>query len=407
VDRDIVRGSLDKSLRVIISGTPLLGQLTGIGHYTRQLVTALQTYNLLEELKLWGDVSFIDPAAVLLPNLPESGVEPPQKVTLVKGLKRAVRATASRSYSASRAYALLTEQVATQRLGPYASTHLYHSPNFVLPRYEGPTVVTIHDLSVLRFPQFHRRQMVEICERGIVRAVEEGAHLIADAEVVRQEIMAQFAVPEHRVTAVHLAPDARCRPRSVDDCRGVLEAFGLAYRGFFLCVGTIEPRKNLLRIVEAYRAGRQEGLFNWPLVIVGAPGWKSVDEHRAIETLCADGMAMYLRYLDDAKLHQLYAATGLLVFPSLYEGFGLPAIEAQASGSRVLTSRGSAMEEFVGPSALLVDPLDTESIKNGLHEAFDNSSVAAEPDLVSRNWQEVAAETVAVYRKSLLAPIPK
>ncbi|MEK9654816.1 MAG: glycosyltransferase, partial [Halieaceae bacterium] len=157
-----------------------------------------------------------------------------------------------------------------------------------------------------------------------------------------------------------------------------------------------------LRTVEAYRAGRQEGLFNWPLVIVGAPGWKSEKEHQAIDALCADGMAMYLRYLDDATLHQLYAATGSLVFPSLYEGFGLPAIEAQASGSRVLTSRGSAMEEFVDPSALLVDPLDTDEIKRGLHEAFANTSIATVADAVSRTWREVAVETAAVYRRSAL-----
>ena len=402
MDRDGAHGIVDKPMRAIVGGTPLLGQLTGIGHYTRQLVTALQTQHLLEELKLWGDVSFIDPATVLSPSPTQSAVVPSENGSLVTTLRRAVRATASRSYSASRVYARITEHVAARRLAPYTLTHLYHSPNFILPQYEGPKVVTIHDLSVLRFPEFHRRQMVEMCERGILRAVEEGAYIITDAEIVRREIIAQFAVPEQRVSTVHLAPDARCRPRTADECRDVLDALGLTYRGFFLCVGTIEPRKNLLRTVEAYRAGRQEGLFNWPLVIVGAPGWKSEKEHQAIDALCADGMAMYLRYLDDATLHQLYAATGLLVFPSLYEGFGLPAIEAQASGSRVLTSRGSAMEEFVDPSALLVDPLDTDEIKRGLHEAFANASAATVADAASRTWREVAVETAEVYRRSVL-----
>ena len=402
MDRDGAHGSSDKPIRVIIGGTPLLGRLTGIGHYTRQLVTALQTQNLLGELKLWGDVSFMNPATVLSSSPSESDIAPSENGSLFTTLRRAVRATASRSYSASRLYARITEHVAARRLAPYTLTHLYHSPNFILPQYEGPKVVTIHDLSVLRFPEFHRRQMVEMCERGILRAVEEGAYIITDAEIVRREIIAQFAVPEQRVSTVHLAPDARCRPRTADECRGVLDTLGLTYRGFFLCVGTIEPRKNLLRTVEAYRAGRQEGLFNWPLVIVGAPGWKSEKEHQAIDALCADGMAMYLRYLDDATLHQLYAATGLLVFPSLYEGFGLPAIEAQASGSRVLTSRGSAMEECVGPSALLVDPLDTDEIKRGLHEAFANASAATVADAASRTWREVAVETAEVYRRSAL-----
>ncbi|MEL0138573.1 MAG: hypothetical protein VW806_13965, partial [Halieaceae bacterium] len=102
MDRDRAHGSSDKPIRVIIGGTPLLGQLTGIGHYTRQLVTALQTQNLLGELKLWGDVSFMNPDTVLSPSPSKSAVAPSENGSLVTALRRAVRATASRSYSASR-----------------------------------------------------------------------------------------------------------------------------------------------------------------------------------------------------------------------------------------------------------------------------------------------------------------
>ena len=170
-------------------------------------------------------------------------------------------------------------------------------------------------------------------------------------------------------------------------------------RAFFVVLGTIEPRKNLLRTFEAYRAGRQAGLFEWPLVVVGAPGWKSAREHEALNALCADGLAVYLRYLDDTSLHQLYSATGLLVFPSLYEGFGLPAIEAQASGSRVLTSRGSTMAEFANSSALLVDPEDTDAIRSGLHEGYAHLQSTV-TDKASRTWKQVAIETAAVYYKT-------
>ena len=391
---------LNTPLRLIMGGTPLLGRLTGIGHYTRQLLTALQTNQLLAELKLWGDVTFMDsnPASQLVPTGHEG--EPTESdYSAVAAIKRQIRARASRSYAASWVYSRIAERVASARLAPYADTHLYHAPNFILPPYQGPKVVTIHDLSVLRFPEFHRRQMVEMCERGIQRAVAEGAHVITDAELVRQELMDEFGLPEERVTAVHLAPDVRCRPRTADECRGVLERFALTYRGFFLCVGTVEPRKNLLRVFEAYRAGRQAGLFDWPLVVVGAPGWKSSREHEVLGALCADGLALYLRYLEDAALHQLYAAAGLLVFPSLYEGFGLPAIEAQASGSRVLTSRGSAMAEFVDASTLLVDPRDTDAITAGLHEGYA-SSPSTPVAVVRRTWQDVAAETVAVYQRA-------
>ena len=386
--------------RAIIGGTPLLGQLTGIGHYTRQLVTALQAHELLAELKLWADVSFIDSDVASPPSVGNDSDEPIEiSQPVFAAVKRSIRARAARSYAASWVYSRITDRVAAARLAPYAQTHLYHSPNFILPRYEGPKVVTIHDLSVLRFPEFHRRPMVELCERGIHRAVAEGAQIITDAQLVRKEVINQFGLPGDRVTAVHLAPDVRCRPRSAMECRSVLANFGLTYRSFYLCVGTIEPRKNLLRTFEAYRAGRQAGLFEWPLVVVGAPGWKSAREHEALDALCADGLAVYLRYLDDTSLHQLYSATGLLVFPSLYEGFGLPAIEAQASGSRVLISRGSTMAEFANSSALLVDPEDTDAIRSGLHEGYAHLQSTV-TDKASRTWEQVAIETAAVYYKT-------
>jgi alpha-1,3-rhamnosyl/mannosyltransferase len=254
---------------------------------------------------------------------------------------------------------------------------------------------------VLRYPDFHRRQMVEVCEAGIRRAIEEDAQIIVDSDVVRQELLAEFSLTDSKITTVPLAPDERCRPRSEAECLSTLRRFDLSYGGFFLCVGTVEPRKNLSRVFEAYRVGREQKLFNWPLVVVGGRGWKSASEHEALEHLCDRGWARYLHYLDDCTLHDLYAATGLLVFPSLYEGFGLPAVEAAASGSRVLTSSGSAMADCLGDFATLVDPLDVEAIKTGLHESSVTDANQDPPKVVERTWQEVAIETAAVYRKAL------
>ncbi len=391
------------SPRIILGGAPLLGQLTGIGHYTRQLISALLEHKLVADLKVWGDAGFIEPTTEVLTGQARSIL----RADAIPGranttIRQSLRSIASRSYFAVRAYSAITDRVAQTRLAPLASSHLYHSTNFILPRFDGAKVVTVHDLSVMKFPEFHRRQMVTMCEQGILRAIAEGAEIIVDSLQVQRELVVEFGLSEQRVTTIHLAPDPRCRPRSAAECRSVLDRFGLSYRGFFLCVGTIEPRKNLLRLFDAYRAGREGGLFDWPLVVVGAKGWKSSAEHAALGELCRNGYAHYLNYLDDATLHQLYASTGLLVFPSLYEGFGLPAIEAVASGSRVLTSRGSAMEEFVDPTALLVDPTSVEALTRNLQLAVEENEAWLPANLVARTWYQVALETRAVYRRAQL-----
>lgn len=413
------RSSASALPNVIIGGLPLLGRLTGIGHYTRQLVSALHAHQLVSRLRLWGDVSFIDDAAVLTDATIGTGTgadaetvarddesanvasTATEQCSSWSTWKQAIRQQAAKSYIAARWHARITGRVSAHRLKPFARDHVYHSPNFILPPYQGPKVITIHDLSVLRYPEFHRRQMVELCEAGIRRAVEEGAQIIVDSNVVRQELLAEFSLTDAKITTVPLAPDERCRPRSEAECRSTLRRFDLNYGGFFLCVGTIEPRKNLSRIFQAYRVGLEQKLFDWPLVVVGARGWKSASEHEALQHLCDRGWARYLHYLDDRTLHDLYAATGLLVFPSLYEGFGLPALEAAASRSRVMTSLGSAMAEFLGDFATLVDPLDVEAIKTGLHEGSVVDANQALPKVVERTWQEVATETAAVYQKAL------
>ena len=389
------RGSSDLP-NLILGGAPLLGDLTGIGYYTRHLAEALVEQQLLSDLKLWGDLGFLsDDVINRLPQLIPTAADSANKR---RTLGRALRRIASKSYTASLLYHSISGQAAAWRLAPYRETHVFHSPNFILPRYEGRNVITIHDLSVIRFPQFHRKQMVEMCERGIRRAIEAQANIVVDSDLVRQELVTQLGVKQELITTVHLAADDNCRPRGELECRAVLARWGLQYQSFFLSVGTIEPRKNLLRVFEAFRAGRQQKAFDWPLVVVGGPGWKSQKEHEALRALCADGLAIYLSYVDDVTLHLLYSAAGALVFPSLYEGFGLPVAEALASGCPVMTSRGSAMEEFAGQRVVLVDPMDSTALRDGMvlvsEDAPAGNRLAPEPE---RSWRDVAVETARVY----------
>jgi alpha-1,3-rhamnosyl/mannosyltransferase len=262
-------------------------------------------------------------------------------------------------------------------------------------------VATVHDLSVLKFPEFHRRQTVELCERGISDAISRGAHIITDSRVMEAEIQKEYALPSERISAIHLAPDPRCQPRTEAECSHVLRSLKLKYRSFFLSVGSIEPRKNLLRLLGAFRRGRAEGHFDWPLVVVGASGWKNDKEHEALHDLCRDGRAIYLKYVPDETLHLLYSAASALVYPSIYEGFGLPVAEALASGCPVITSAGTAMEEFSAGRATLVNPLDEDSIMHALRDrARQPSLTQPAATLYTRTWRDVAIATAAVYDRA-------
>ena len=247
--------------------------------------------------------------------------------------------------------------------------------------------------------------MVVLCEGGIHSAVEGKAHVITDSFHVRDELVNDFGVESSRVSTVHLAPDPRCRPRHESECRHALDALGLSHKAFFLSVGTIEPRKNLLRVFEAFRAGRRASHFDWPLIVVGASGWKSSREHEMLDELIKDGSARYLDYVTDDTLLTLYASAGALVFPSLYEGFGLPALEAAACGCPVITSERSAMAEFAPQQTLFVNPEDVSSISGALRAIPFSTEFGSGCDTgthaAARTWVDVARETSEVYQAAL------
>ena len=404
----MVPESPDGPLNVVLGGAPLLGRVTGIGRYTYELARALVASQIVDDLRLWGDLRFLDPG--ILKRDGPTGEEPTgladKNIRERPGsLAVSARVFASRSYYASMVHQYVSGSMAQRRLKPLAVSHLYHSPNFIMPHFDGARVMTIHDLSTIRFPQFHRKQMVALCEGGIHLALKGKAHVITDSFLVRDELVNDFGVDSSRISTVHLAPDPRCRPRHESECRQALDALGLRHKAFFLSVGTIEPRKNLLRVFEAFRAGRRASHFDWPLIVVGASGWKSSKEHEILDGLIKDGLALYLDYVTDDTLLNLYASAGALVFPSLYEGFGLPVLEAGACGCPVITSERSAMAEFAPEQTLFVNPEDVSSISGAL------KAIPSDPEFVSgfdagtqaaaRTWVDVAEETSEVYRAAL------
>ena len=402
----------EQQMRVVLGADPLFQRATGIGNYTRNLASNILALQLVDELMLYAHGAALpgERLASLVDSLKQSSQGQRSHPTSAStgGLLSILRGYLASQQWALRAYQSLMPLVDRARLHPYRDA-VFHSPNYLLPAFAGPTVVTIHDLSIQRYPQYHPAERVRFLDARINDAAAGATHVITDSTCVRTEILEHFAIDHDRVTAIPLAAGEEFRPRTEEGCRAVLQALKIHYKKFFFFASTIEPRKNLLRICAAYRALRETGKTDWPIIFVGGAGWKSEAEHEEIQALVRRGWAQYLGFVDAAILPILYSAAGALVFPSIYEGFGLPALEAQQSGTRVITSCGSAMAEFASEHDLLVEPLEVDSLIAGMASAVELESARGGQTLQSDgsglSWQNTARLTADVYKKVLGASL--
>jgi glycosyltransferase involved in cell wall biosynthesis len=257
-----------------------------------------------------------------------------------------------------------------------------HCPTHRAPvRSPVPLVVTFHDLAVLRHPETFNRWTRAYSRLALPRVAKAAGRLIAVSEFTKRELIDLLDVPEKKVRVI---PNAVGPP---------FEAQGDAAAGdYVLAVSTLEPRKNLPRLIEAYRRARLNGL---ELLVAGAPGWGGV----RVE---GEGIR-WLGEVQDDELARLYRGARCVAYVSLYEGFGLPVLEAMACGAPVVAGRNDAAEELAGGAAVLVDPLDPDAIAAGIAEAVARADELRAFGLERArafDWRDVARATLEVYREA-------
>jgi len=299
---------------------------------------------------------------------------------------------------------ILWEQLTQPRVLRQIEADLVHGPVFIGPLTAPcPVVTTIHDLSFLRFPHLFRpanRLYLTIMTRLSARRARR---LIAVSEHAASESVGLLGVPRKKITVVHHGVDAAFRPLPAADVAAFRERKGLPRR-FLLFVGTLEPRKNLPRLIEAF-ARICEGESK--LVLVGGRGWLYDDLFAKVEELDLSDAVLFPGYVSNQELPLWYNAATAFAYPSLYEGFGMPVTEAQACGTPVLTSNSSSLPEAAGEAALLVDPHDVGAIAAGLKQLLDDDALReqlGEQGLIHArtfNWTRTARETIQVYRQAV------
>ena len=287
---------------------------------------------------------------------------------------------------------------------------LYHSPYYLMPYRPGaPSVLTVYDVIPLRYPQFSSARSRLLFRLTTRLALHASQRVIAITENARQDFIAEFGLPADRITAIPLAADPVFRPQSSARVEAVRNKLQLPER-FVLYLGSNKPHKNLLGLVTAWgelvegRETKEEGLGGAELVIAGAWDPRYPEARQAADAM-GDAGIRWLGPVGDADLPALYAAATVFVFPSRFEGFGLPVIEAMACGTPVICSNVTALPEVAGGAAILIDPSDTSALARELDRVMGNEGLQVElrerglARAAQFSWERTASQTLEIYRQ--------
>ena len=272
--------------------------------------------------------------------------------------------------------------------------------------YRGPLVITVHDLGFLHVPESFPRALRLGLRVLVPRSMARAARVITDSEFARRDIVARYSVRPEKIVVIPLAADARFRPLAAAESAPVLARYGLR-PGFVFSQGRLNRRKNLERLLLAYARLRSGGAPDAPLVIGGKPDY-GVDQVLRRAKLSGDASGVrFVGLIPDADLPAFYSAAGCFVYPSLFEGFGLPLLEAMACATPVVTSDRTALPELVGDAGLLIDPESVDALAAAIARVLGDAALARE--LGARglersrrfSWREAARRTSQVYREAV------
>ena len=378
-----------RQARIAINALPLLLPRTGIGQYAYHVIRGMQARLVRPPALFYGydwDEAIRRPA-------------PPEPPTLVQQVKQRMPF----GYELAR----FLQQRAFDARVKRERFDLYHEPNFLAQRFDGPTVVTVHDISWVTHPETHPAERVRAMNKTMPRVVREARLLIADSESTRRDVIRHYSVPPERVRTVLLGVTGEFIPMDAASTRAALDRMGLEHGAYVLAVGTLEPRKNLATAIAAYAALPEALQARHPLAIAGMRGWGDQRLSPQAAALVAQGRIRLVGFVPQEDLPALYAGARVFVYPSLYEGFGLPPLEAMACGAPVIVSNRSSLPEVVGDAGIQVEALDVDALAARLRELLEDEALRARLAAAGHErskqftWDRTLDQTLAVYADAL------
>lgn len=366
-------------MRIALDAIPLVAAKTGIGHYTDALAHSLADIHSDHEYVLLSPFDFAFDA---------NNGHPKNLTKLFFPVRSIFRKW------------WLAGLPAMLQLSPF---DLFHGTNYCIPIYSScPTVVTVHDLSLFTQAHTHEQANVTRGKRRIPLMARRAGAIIAPSEWTRREIIEYLRVSPEKIRVIHEAARHEMTPIPAEACLPVLEKHQLR-APYLLYVGTIEPRKNLLTLIRAYDDLLRSTPHRPQLVLAGGRGWLFDEVFQLVEQLKLQDMVRFTGYVEDADLPALYSAAQIFLYPSLYEGFGLPPLEAMACGAPVITSDASSLPEVVGQAGLMHAPNDAEELTRAMATLLDDEAtrarfIRAGAEQAARfSWERAARETQGLY----------
>ncbi|UQZ83958.1 D-inositol 3-phosphate glycosyltransferase [Paenibacillus konkukensis] len=374
-------------MKIIMDASPLVSRKTGIGYYTLNLVQHLAMY---KQIKL---------------NLAINGVRPSHSIPTDLGdiSKILLPYDKLRSMNVhSRIYNLLKVEYAASNFD------IFHGVNFhVWPTLSAKKIVTFHDLAFIKYPELMPKEIVKHHKKWAIHSLYNSDFVITVSQSVRQEIIDHFNYNPEKIACTPLAASGRFFQRNSKEELSKIKSKYKLPDSFFLYVGTIEPRKNILRLIEAFDLARKDFEFDQKLVLVGSKGIEFEKILQKINELNLLDQVIIAGYVEENDLPLIYNIADVFIYVSLYEGFGLPILEAMQSGLPVITSNLSSMPEVAGAAALLVNPFDTLSIAGAIAMLSQDANLRtrlSEQSLQQAgkfSWSLTAFQTFDIYNKVL------
>ncbi len=385
-------------MKLLFNTESLAPPLTGIGNYTLNLLENLKYYPSIERIDCFSGGRFREVDEVLAEI--HAGPEVPAGLSAAGGGMRRLLRGFGAAYALREVFRGARFRMHSKRLRDF----IYHEPSFILKPHAGISIATIHDLSFVYYPEFHPAARAKWLSEQLPRTLARADFLITDSERVRQELIADFSVPESRVRSIPLGAGEQFRPVSSEQALPILEKYALQHGRYVLFLGTIEPRKGVDTLLQAWKGLPAAVRASHTLVLAGSVGWHAEDLLTQIREMRDRYAVRHLDFVAASDLPALYSRASAFVFPAVYEGFGLPVLEAMRCKVPVICTAQTSMADFAGDAAITFERGCSEQLSASIEYLLGDAEACrqyAEAGLTRAgtfSWSNCAKDTFEVYR---------